>query len=1045
MYDKDTIYDLYDSAKGYDSIDYRAGRVIQSRELNEGQRMSAARHKRLGDLLMKDGRIVRGAGIVVDPTTGHTACEPGALWIDADVRGVEPAQLQVPIVGTVQVGVYLSRTRVTELQDESLRNPAVGMRGYQEPGAARTRVQLTWGMAGDGNGGNFYPLWTVQDGRVLPNDAPAEFDAIAQALSRYDRESAGGTYIVSGFEVRMAQNLASGEQVYTVGAGKARISGAAVESAATQRIIYAAAPDLLTIDSEPHQSTTAALQRIEFQRWPMIGVPQVRITKRRTVQVIHGGHVGAADPLPDTAIIAVEAVNQGGKNYTAGSDYKFIASQVDWSPEGAEPTPGSTYSVTYLHVALESASAIDEHGCSVQGAIAGTTIYVTYQQAMRRIDRLCLDTKGRASWLRGIAAAWAPVAPQVPEGQIAIASVYQTWQADRRVVADGVRVVPMQELSAMGEELRKLKMDTAEIRLAVDVAGRYSGVKRGTFADPLIDDAMRDAGATQSALIAGGALRLPMVITVHEMGQSISTRQTPAYSLTAALSQPRYTTSMKVNPYMAFDPLPCKVLLTPAIDRWVQVDEKYTGSQLVRVTTRDTSWDFRTEERITSKDTKLQYLREIEVYFELEFQPLEKLESLTFSGIAVSATATNAAALVADGQGLLKGKFRIPEKINAGAHAVEVRGSKGSFGQAIFTGQGTLQERQIERITYANIGWASVDPLAQTFTLSSAITCAGVKLWFADKGSSNILVQLREVENGMPTARVITQVLVPPKNVATDGESSVIEWQPLVLQAGREYAIVVGCDDAKAALHVAELGGYDEHAKRWVTSQPYQVGVLLSSSNGKTWTAHQDRDMAFELLQAQYAEDERAVDLGTVQVQGATDMMVQAYIEQPIAQATGTIRLQLKDQPPVDVAPGQVISLEKPYSGSISVQAVLRKGADTMAAMLDPGVQLICGQIQDQGDYITPWITATGGTRVRAMVDADLPAGSGVQMHCMTDAQGAQWQPLQFISSSQQTVGVYEITHELQAVSADKLRLRLQLAGSCAARPTVRNMRVVVL
>lgn len=51
---------------------------------------------------------------------------------------------------------------------------------------------------------------------------------------------------------------------------------------------------------------------------------------------------------------------------------------------------------------------------------------------------------------------------------------------------------------------------------------------------------------------------------------------------------------------------------------------------------------------------------------------------------------------------------------------------------------------------------------------------------------------------------------------------------------------------------MAELGKYDAVHERWVTSQPYQVGVLLSSSNASTWTPHQDRDLTFRLLGARF-------------------------------------------------------------------------------------------------------------------------------------------------------------------------------------------------
>lgn len=59
---------------------------------------------------------------------------------------------------------------------------------------------------------------------------------------------------------------------------------------------------------------------------------------------------------------------------------------------------------------------------------------------------------------------------------------------------------------------------------------------------------------------------------------------------------------------------------------------------------------------------------------------------------------------------------------------------------------------------------------------------------------------------------------------------------------------------ADTAIKVAELGKYDAVNSRWVTSQSYQVGILLSSSNASTWTLHQNLDLTFRLLAAKFTE-----------------------------------------------------------------------------------------------------------------------------------------------------------------------------------------------
>ena len=57
------IYNKYDTAKGYDQIQYRADRTLQSRELNELQSGLIGRIKSVADGIYKDGDLVRDARI----------------------------------------------------------------------------------------------------------------------------------------------------------------------------------------------------------------------------------------------------------------------------------------------------------------------------------------------------------------------------------------------------------------------------------------------------------------------------------------------------------------------------------------------------------------------------------------------------------------------------------------------------------------------------------------------------------------------------------------------------------------------------------------------------------------------------------------------------------------------------------------------------------------------------------------------------------------------------------------------------------------------
>jgi hypothetical protein len=852
--------------------------------------------------------------------------------------------------------------------------------------------------------------------------------------------------------------------------------------------VYAAAPDLFTVDSEPHVSAGEAAARIDVGRPPMLGAPQVRITTRKTVALVHGGFAGAADPLPDASVIQIEAITQGATTFTPTADYKLTAGQVDWSAGGAEPAPGSNYQATYLYIATVAATDVDTRGFTVEGAVAGTTTLVTYQQQLPRIDRLCLNAQGQFAWMRGVSSPWTPTAPVVPDDQLILASVYQTWDENRRVIGDAIKVVSMQSLVGERQRLDNVILDLAELRLATSAQGLDSGIKKGLFADPFLSDAQRDAGLAQTAAIVRGALQLPLASSVHQLGSTISERLAPAHGYRAVLAQAMATGSMQVNPYQAFDPIPAAVTLTPNVDRWTETTVQWTSAATERLYTGSGSISTRTASSTSTrvldeKTWELETLRPIAVRFDLKgWGPGEQLGAVTFDGMPVVAAPLDGGALVANAAGELSGTFTVPDGVRAGTKAVTFAGPLGSKGSQTFMGQGTGMLRTQQSVTteqwqlsnpiiyndysglspvFGPAGTGSqpaqnksqcskwlyegyFDPLAQTFVLDATAQIAGVELRFTAKGGP-VVVQLRETANGVPTQAVLTEQRVAPEAITLDAPTR-ITWAPTLLQAGREYAIVVLCDDASTALAVAELGKQDPVAG-YVTSQPYQVGVLLSSSNASTWTAHQDRDLTFTLLAAQYLETERVIDLGTADVTGATDLMLLGFAERPSAAAGLSFDVEF---PPdmgsqvVRLTDGQVVWLAAPFTGQLKVRARITGGAD-LAAVLGPGVQLIAAQLAAEATYITRTVAASGSNRVIVVYEGDIPGGSSVQVHAQS-ADGGAWTLVPYQSASTNTAGVREITHALDGLAAATgVRVRLTLAGSTKARPHVGNLRVAVL
>jgi len=1051
----------HNPAKQFDTVLYRSDKVIQSDELNETQSLLQARVKGVADVLLADGAVIRDARIVVNATTGATTCESGALYVDGAVRGIPPATLVFAVVGIVIVGVYLQPQIITELEDPTLRNRAQNTRGFDKAGAGRLQKLLAWGFAGDGQAGDFYPVYTVEDGTVRSKEPPPQLDGVTQALARYDRDSSGGDYVVNGLNVSAADNLPSGEQVYTVSEGRARVFGFAVELPTSRRLVYAATPDFRYIENEPHQSTGTAAQRVNFDRAPAANVTHVTITAQKTIDVAHGGFTGAQDPLEDGSVLAVLSVKQGATTYVKDVDWKFTAQQMDWSLPGAEPAPGTTYKVTYQYLASVLATAFDADGFTVTGAVAGTPILVSYNRMLPRIDRLCMDSAGALVWLPGVAADRNPRPPSVPANLLPLASVVQNWRTGARTVNnDSVRVVPMDTLAAYARRMDLLTELMAQQRLESSTQLRDATAKRGLFVDPFMSDSVRDQGLTQTGAIFGGELTLPVAVEPHLLSVDMAAPLTLSYTTITLLEQSLRTGSMRINPYDAFDPLPSDVVLNPAIDRWTDlsttwlspVTQNITENQTRTVQRSSVQADGEAYERINVLTNEISYsskpaefIRQISVGFTIKgFEAGETIQTLRFDGIAV--VPTN---LAAPTPGSITGTFMIPAKVPAGSKRVEFVGSHGSYGVAIYSGIGLEAQDVRQLVTVHTSGWVSffkVDPLAQTFTLAADRQIAGLDLWFTAKGNSMLAVQIRETRMGIPDQKVIVQARLAASTVNTNGQATRINFDcPVTLSGGVDYALVILCDDATTAAAIAELGKYDEHKGQWVTSQPYTVGVLLSSSNATTWTPHQDRDLAFRLVAAEYTATTRTIELGSTNLNNVTDLMLLGLVEAPSAQTRVEYQITLPGGSVLNLDDGQPVRLAAPTSGQFSVRAKLT-GTASLSPVLHPGVTLLAGTVSNQGSYISPLVPAGQNVRARIVIDSNLPAGAALTVSVAPEAGGAPvYTPAVFVASRDIATDWHELTYELNGVNADRLRAKLEMTGNTAARPRHRNLRVIVI
>ncbi len=1050
----DSYYNSFDATKNHESILFRDGFTLQGAELNAMQSMQQKRLKNVADALFKDGDIIRDAQIVIDKTSGAVQASSGAIYLNGAVRGIPAAEFQIPVSGTVAIGVRIAERVISELDDPSLYNPAIGSRGEGEPGAWRLRTDIAWAYDGDNGNGEFYPVYTVDDGIIRAKEAPPTMDTFTQGIAKYDRDStAGGSYVVNGLTVLQAENDNNGNQVYTLSEGRARVNGYGVDIPTSRRLTYAAKPNLRQIDTEVHSADPSSMQaggqRINIAHPPLHQIDVVRITTRKTVSLTHGAYSGAQDALPDTAVVNIVECRQGDTVYSAGLDFRKTGDKVDWSPAGAEPATGSTYLCTYDSIAVTSPLKIDYDGFSVEGAVPGSSILISYKQALPRIDRLALTQEGQALWFQGVAAEMYARAPVIPAHLLPLATVNQTWRDIRSVVSDAVRVVPFDEIESINQRIDFALAEIARQRLEADVSTRESGARVGIFVDPLLDDSMRDQGLEQSAAILNGSLQLPIQAAVQNLS-GIKTVSLAEFTPEVVLAQLYRTSGMKVNPYMVFDVLPARVSLNPAIDQWTDIESSWTSAITKRFDTghyqatnsilSNQSVSIATETVATST-RNLEYLRQIAVAFQLEgFGAGEVLDSVIFDGIAATFNAT-----AADAAGVLTGSFIIPAKVPAGAKTVVFRGNPngGSWGSAVFVGQGRLTVQTMRQVhTVVNYWVENVDPLAQTFTLDETAQICGVDLWFTAK-EGEVRVQIREVQNGVPARIILAEAILQAKQITTENTPTRALFDiPVQLLAGAEYALVILCNDATTAVAIAEMGKFDSSLQRWVTSQPYTVGVLLSSSNASTWTAHQDKDLAFRLLKASFTDNSNHIELGTVTVENLTDLLLLAVDEQPSADSRVEYEIALPDGKALRMAQGQAARLPDPVSGQVSVSANLL-GSAKSAPLLWPGAQLLSGTIAESADYYSRSIPAVGASKAVLIYDAEIPSGASVTPRIRKDS-GA-WTELSASANTPQGDGQAEYRFETPLSNVNEIKLQLSLTGTSSARPVVRNIRLMAV
>ena len=588
-------YNLYDSTKGYTELLFRAGKVLQSKELNEMQSILKEQIKNVGDTILTNGDIIEGCQLVIDGT--EVTLTSGRIYLNGNVRKVPTTKLTITGVGTEVIGAILKSEVITPDDDNDLLEVASGYDNYNQDGAYRRKesVEITL------NDSNASILYTLVDGQQLTvnkSEDLTQLDKMNATLARRTFDESGN-YKVSGLKL-VTKNYSDDNNIYiSLEPGKAYVKGYEVTKTSAQTIPLKRASTLRNIENEP-KTFRISNNRYALNNNYTNAINKIVSIVKVTQNITRGSIIGGIDYLPLSPVSEVLSVKQGGTTYTAGVDYQLMNDGIDWSLGGSAPDPGSSYVVvwTYNKTMLKDVDYIlynpsdsnigyVEFLESGDKPVDGSTFLINYNFKLCRRDIISLDkdgkivvTKGQPDILRTVES------PSVDsDNALVLGSVLLKPNSnDVVIINNNTQTISMLDLYKMLERINALEYNQSITDLDNEaVAGENATELIGVFTDGFIGMSKSDvyhSEWTASIDLDNQELTLPFETNVsnlvvnktQDFNAGVFNRLlTAPYDEIVLLNQPLATGSLRINSYNAFPKRPT-VKLNPEVDNWI--DEK---------------------------------------------------------------------------------------------------------------------------------------------------------------------------------------------------------------------------------------------------------------------------------------------------------------------------------------------------------------------------------------------------------------------------------------------------------------------------------------
>ena len=358
----------------WDSILFRAGKPLQSAELNEVQSIQNHYLDKLGRSLFSEGGIVKGCSPSM-AADGLTITVPeGEVFIVGKVRPIPEGVVTITGTGAESIGLLVTEHTETEVIDSALCDPAVGSNNYEKDGAHRRVYRFTWVV----NNPNAVKVFSIDNGSIIVANSETDYSKFNKLLAQRTFEESGN-YVVEDTPVLIKENLEDPATLSVcVSAIKAYVQGYRVERTKGSVLTLNKSRATRNVPDEQISFTkgTGMSNFIYELSNPLVkGANQLFCTVKVENENISKGSPNGQD-FVRSSLVSIVSVTQDTTTYVEGVDYARSGNQIDWSLGGAEPTTGTSYSVTYTYRkqlvmgTRKKMSVVDE--AVVRGAVANT-------------------------------------------------------------------------------------------------------------------------------------------------------------------------------------------------------------------------------------------------------------------------------------------------------------------------------------------------------------------------------------------------------------------------------------------------------------------------------------------------------------------------------------------------------------------------------------------------------------------------------------------------------------------------------------------------